>query len=114
MSTTTHQTSWVNAKNFKVFRHPVPGSFGVMAMRAVATMAENAPPSPDTAYIGFNEKHTMLLILYVRTDGRVDITKAYCPKKARFDVDAVSTSNGRMTVQGLKMLEKLLNSVVVK
>lgn len=77
---------WNNAKTFAFLRHPIPGSNGVNSMATVVTYADNADPSPETTYISFNQNATMLMILYIRKDGRRSFTKEYARRSEQFDV----------------------------
>ena len=107
------ETTWINATSFKVLRHPVPGSFGLHGMRAVCVTAENGAPEPGTAYVGYNEKHTMLVVLYVRSDYRMDVTKAYSGKKTKtFAISDVLNSRARLCDNTKAAMEKLLNQLL--
>lgn len=106
------ETTWIYAAHFKVLSHPLPGSFGVKAMRCLTSYIENATPSVDTAYVGFNERHTMLLVFYVRKDGRVGITKEYAPRGERFEIEPLLTSKARYSQGTNKALVRLLNQLV--
>ena len=108
------ETSWTNASAFKIFRHPIPGTSGVRAMDSFAAFAENAPPSHDTAYIAFNQTYRMLIILYVRANGRRGITKEYVlNKKQAFRVEEyISGLRHRLQPLTVANIERLLNDLI--
>jgi len=71
-------SSWNTAKNINLFRYPIPGGSGVLSMKALAQHVENREDlEPNTSYIGYNEKRSLLTILWVRPDGRHTLTKEY-------------------------------------
>lgn len=114
MKTTRNQTSWVDADTFKLFRHPIPGTSGVRAMDSFATFAENAPPEKSCAYLAFNQTYRMLIILYVRKDGRRGLTKEYVlTKKQSFRIEEFLASiRTRTTPLTISEVERLLNDVL--
>lgn len=113
--TNTNETTWADAKHFKVFLHPLPGTFGVNALYSSATIAEDGAPRHDTAYVAFNRSRTMLLVLYLRKDGRPDHTKAYTwHRKKRFNVAPLLPLKGRtVNVTRAEMIQ-LLNTLEVE
>lgn len=89
------QASWEAASAAFFLRFPIPGSNGVHSMATIVTYAQNSPPTKNCVYIAYNNACNMLMMLYVRDDGRYSFTKEYAHTKKQFDVIRWVSSNAR-------------------
>lgn len=87
--------SWTSASAFVFLRHPIPGSNGVLSLASIVTYAQNRAPDTDAVYIAYNKGRSMLMLLYVRSDGRYSFTKEYATRKQQFDIIKLIAHNAR-------------------